>query len=200
MSSVRDFFERRDYDTISSLVEPRSRVLDLGCGDGALLEWLMSNKQCDARGVELDGTLVRQAITRGASVYQGDMAQSLGDYPDRAFDYVILSQTLQQVTRPVSVLTDMLRVGRKVIVGFPNFAHWTVRLSLLLSGRMPKNEMFPYEWHASPNIHMLTVLDFEALCHDQAWTVEKRLFLGGDHSVTRLANLRAETAVYLLRK
>jgi methionine biosynthesis protein MetW len=200
MSSVRAVFERRDYETISSLVEPRSRVLDLGCGDGALLEWLLRNKHCDARGVELDGNLVKQAITRGASVYQGDMAQSLGDYPDQAFDYVILSQTLQQVARPLSVLKDMLRVGRKVIVGFPNFAHWSVRVSLLLNGRMPKNPMFPYEWHASPNIHMLTVLDFEALCKDQSWTVEKRLFLGREKSVTHLANLRAETAVYLLRK
>ncbi len=200
MSSVRDVLLRRDYATIGKIIEPRAKVLDLGCGDGTLLAWLMENKQCAARGVELDGGLVQQAIARGASVYQGDMLQSLSDYPDQTFDYVILSQTLQQVENPRVVLREMLRVGRRMVVGFPNFGYWRIRLSYLFGGRAPKSRMFPYEWYESPNIHVLTVDDFELLVHRESWTVERRIFLAGAREVESLGNLLAEVAVYVVSR
>jgi methionine biosynthesis protein MetW len=200
MSSVRDVLERQDYQTIGEIIEPGSRVLDLGCGDGALLAWLADKKRCDARGVEIDGALVRAAISRGASVYQGDIQQSLADYPDGAFDYVILSQTLQQVEKPRLILSDMLRVGRRLIVGFPNFGYWRVRMAYLFGGRAPKSRMFPFEWYDSPNIHVLTVEDFEALVTLERWHVERRIFLAGARRVEMLGNLRAEVAVYVVRK
>jgi methionine biosynthesis protein MetW len=191
------FLERQDYATIGEIIEPGSRVLDLGCGDGALLAFLMHEKNVDARGVEIDRNLVQQAIARGASVYQGDLAQSLADYPDGAFDYVILSQTLQQVARPRVILNEMLRVGRKMIVGFPNFGYWRIRAQYLLGGRAPKSRMFPYEWFDSPNIHVLTVEDFEALAAEEKWRIEQRIFLAGRRRVSLLGNLRAEVAVYV---
>ena len=197
---VREILGRRDYAIIGDIVEPKSRVLDLGCGDGALLAWLMKNKKVDARGVELDGALVQQAIAKGASVYQGDIAQSLADYPDQAFDYVILTQTLQQVESPLTILRDMLRVGRQMIVGFPNFAHWGVRGSLLFNGRAPRTTLFPYEWHESPNIHVLTVKDFEELVQKEQWKVAHRIFLAGQRKVNVFPNLRAEVAVYVVRR
>ncbi len=198
--TVREVLERSDYATIGEIIEPGSRVLDLGCGSGALLAWLMENKGIDARGIELDGALVQQAIARGASVYQGDMAESLSDYPDAVFDYVILSQTLQQVAHPRELLREMLRVGRRIIVGFPNFGHWSVRLGMLFGGQMPKNPLFPYEWYETPNIHMLTVNDFENLVSKESWKVEHRIFLAGQRQIKTIGNLRAEVAIYVVRK
>ena len=191
---------RRDYAIIGEIVEPGSKVLDLGCGEGELLQWLAENKGVDARGVEIEGAKVQRAIARGVSVYQGDIDQGLADYPDQAFDYVILSQTLQETRHPLQVLREMLRVGRRAIVAFPNFGHWQVRLSMLTSGRAPKTRLFPYEWHASPNIHILTIDDFEQLARQEGLTVERRYFLTSDRRVTSLANLRAEVAVYLVRR
>ena len=195
-----DLFARKDFAVIANWVAPNSRVLDLGCGDGTFIAWLGENKACDARGVEIDRDLVRRAIARGASAYQGDIESGLKDYSTGAFDYVILSQTLQQARQPLELLNEILRVGKHVIVGFPNFSHWSVRWSHLVSGRSPINELFPYEWYESPNIHFVTVKDFEMLCKRQNWTVEKKVFLSGDHEVSQMPNLRAEIAVYLLRK
>ena len=138
-------------------------MLDVGCGEGELLHWLALHKGVDARGVEIVGSKVQRAIARGVSVYQGDIDQGLADYPDHAFDYVILSQTLQEVRKPLKVLKEMLRVGRRAIVAFPNFGHWTVRLAHLWSGRAPRTKLFPHDWYDSPNIHFLTIHDFEAL-------------------------------------
>ena len=192
-----DVFGRRDYAIISELVEPGTRVLDLGCGEGELLEWLRDHKNVDGRGVELTGASVQKAIARGVSVYQGDLEAGLGDYPPQAFDYVILSQTLQQTRDPLGVLKGMLRIGRRGIVAFPNFGHWRVRVSHLLTGRSPQTELFPYDWYDSPNIHFLTVLDFEALAAKQNWRVERRIFLAGNREVTLLPNLMSEVAVFL---
>ena len=153
---------RSDYAIIGELVEPNTKVLDLGCGEGELLQWLVENKAVDARGLELIGSKVQRAIARGVSVYQGDIDQGLQDYPDLAFDYVILSQTLQETHWPLKVLREMLRVGRHAIVAFPNFGHWSVRLSHLWSGRSPQTRLFPHNWYDSPNIHFLTVQDFDA--------------------------------------
>ncbi len=195
-----DLFARKDFAVIANWVAPNSRVLDLGCGDGTFIAWLGENKACDARGVEIDRDLVRRAIARGASAYQGDIESGLKDYSTGAFDYVILSQTLQQARQPLELLNEILRVGKYVIVGFPNFSHWSVRWSHLVSGRSPINELFPYEWYESPNIHFVTVKDFEMLCKRQNWTVEKKVFLSGDSEISSMPNLRAEIAVYLLRK
>jgi methionine biosynthesis protein MetW len=197
---VRELLGRSDYAIIGEIVEPGAKVLDLGCGEGELLAWLAENKNVDARGVELAAAKVQRAIARGVSVYQGDIDEGLADYPDQAFDYVILSQTLQETRRPLHVLREMLRVGRRAIVAFPNFGHWPVRLSLLWSGRAPKTRLFPHEWYESPNIHILTVDDFEALAAAEGLTIEKRYFLAGHRKVEFLPNLFAETAVFLVRR
>jgi homoserine O-acetyltransferase len=199
-ATVNDFAGRQDFSTITNWIAPESRVLDLGCGDGALIAWLGENKHCDARGVEIDRELVQRAIARGASAYQADIEKSLKDYSDLAFDYVILSQTLQQSRKPLELLRNILRVGRYAIVGFPNFSHWSVRWSHLVSGRAPQNELFPFEWYESPNIHFVTVKDFEMLCAKEGWTVEKRVFFSAQAEVKTLPNLTAEIAVYLLRR
>jgi len=198
--NVSELLGRSDYAIIGEIVEPKSRVLDLGCGEGELLRWLAENKAVDARGVEIDGTCVQRAIARGVSVFQSDIDQGLADYPDAAFDYVILSQTLQETRHPRDVLREMLRVGRRGIVAFPNFGHWRVRASMLMSGRAPQTTLFPYEWYESPNIHFLTVHDFEALAAMDRMVVERRYFLSGHRKVTALPNLLAEVAIYLVRR
>jgi methionine biosynthesis protein MetW len=191
---------RSDYAIISELIEPDTRVLDLGCGEGELLDWLAQNKNVDARGVEISGARAQQAIARGVSVFHSDLEDALADLPDQAFDYVILSQTLQETREPLKVLRDMLRVGRRAIVAFPNFAHWSVRLAHLFTGRAPKTKLFPHDWFNSPNIHFLTVDDFESLAAAEKWAVERRIFLQGARKVGFLPNLMAEVAVFLIRK
>jgi methionine biosynthesis protein MetW len=198
--SVRDVLGRKDYAIISEIIEPNTRVLDVGCGEGELLHWLALHKQVDARGVEIVGSKVQRAIARGVSVYQGDIDQGLADYPDEAFDYVILSQTLQEVRKPLKVLKEMLRVGKRAIVAFPNFGHWSVRLAHLWSGRAPRTKLFPHDWYDSPNIHFLTVHDFEALAANEHWTVERAFYLSSDKEVRTLPNLMAELGVFLIRK
>jgi methionine biosynthesis protein MetW len=197
---VGELLGREDFAIIGDIVEPNSRVLDLGCGEGELLEWLAENKGVDARGVEISATKVQRAIARGVSAYQGDIDEVLEDYSDHAFDYVILSQTLQETRNPLKVLRDMLRVGRRAIVAFPNFGHWSIRLSLLLTGRAPKTPLFPYEWFDSPNVHVLTVDDFDLLARKEGFTVERCYFIAGRHRITVLPNLLAEEAVYLVTR
>jgi methionine biosynthesis protein MetW len=196
---VHALFGRSDYAIIGELVEPGTKVLDLGCGEAELLAWLKENKQVLARGVELSAAKVQRAIARGVSVYQGDIDEALADYPDATFDTIILSQTLQETQRPLRVLTEMLRVGRTAIVAFPNFGHWRVRIAHLFSGRAPKTGLFPYDWHSSPNLHYLTVQDFESLASEQGWIVDRRIFLTGQRQLTMFPNLMAEVAVYRFR-
>ena len=190
---------RQDYAMIGEMIEPKARVLDLGCGDGELLAWLCEQKQIDGRGVEIEGENVRRAIARGVSVYQGDIDEGLADYPDGSFDFVILSQTLQEMRYPLRVLREMLRVGLHAIVAFPNFGHWRVRLAHLMSGRAPRTKLFPYDWYESPNLHFLTIDDFISLCGKQNWTIERRIFVGKSGTVDSLPNLRAEVAVFSIR-
>jgi methionine biosynthesis protein MetW len=195
---VQEILGRSDYAIIGEIVEPKARVLDLGCGEGELLEWLAIHKGVDARGVELSSAKVQHAIARGVSVFQSDIDQALADYPDHAFDYVILSQTLQETRSPRQVLREMLRVGRRGIVAFPNFGHWRVRVSMLCSGRAPRTTLFPYEWYESPNIHFLTIHDFEDLAQLEGLKIERRYYLAGHRKITTLPNLTAEVAVYLV--
>jgi methionine biosynthesis protein MetW len=195
----RQLLDRTDYAMIAEIVEPRSRVLDLGCGEGELLAWLRDYKHVDARGVEIEGNKVRRAISRGVSVFQGDIDKGLADFPDSAFDFVILSQTLQEMRYPLRVLQEMLRVGRHAIVAFPNFGHWTMRLSHLFSGRAPQTKLFPHDWYDSPNLHFLTVEDFVSLCRKQNWVIERQIFLQGDRPVHIFPNLMAQVAVFSIR-
>lgn len=191
---------RPDYAMIAALVEPGSRVLDLGCGEGELLVALKELKNVAGRGVEIDPNKVRRAIGRGVSAYQSDIDHGLADYPEKTFDFVILSQTLQETRYPLSVLQEMLRVGKHAIVAFPNFGHWTTRISHLISGRAPRTKLFPHEWHESPNLHFTTIDDFIRLCRTQGWIIERQIFLRGDRKVGRYANLLAEVAVFSIRK
>jgi methionine biosynthesis protein MetW len=190
--------ERPDFHVIGEIIEPGSRVLDLGCGEGELLAWLLEHKRVLARGVEISPAQVRRAISRGVSVYQGDIDEGLADYPDKAFDYVILSQTLQETRSPLQVLREMLRVGRRAIISFPNFGHWKVRAAMLVNGQAPKTKLFPYNWYNSPNIHFLGINDFEDFCREFNFPVERRYFLAGARHVKAFPNLIAQTAVFLL--
>jgi methionine biosynthesis protein MetW len=194
---VRKVYVRRDFEIIGELIEPRTRVLDLGCGGGELLEWLKEHKEVDGRGVELSGSRVQKAIARGVTVYQGNLESAVSEYPEQVFDYVILSQTLQETADPLKVLRGMLRVGKHAIVAFPNFGHYSVRLATLFAGRAPRTKLFPHEWYNSPNIHFLSVVDFESLAAKEGWKVEKRIFLSGTNKVTGFPNLMAEVAVFL---
>jgi methionine biosynthesis protein MetW len=197
---VRDVLGRSDYAIVSGLIEPGTKVLDLGCGDGELLQWLAQNKGVEGRGIEINSAKVQRAISRGVAVYQGDIDAGLTNYPDQAFDYVILGQTLQETRHPLGVIREMLRVGRHAIVTFPNFGHWSVRLAHLFSGRAPKNRLFPHNWYDSPNIHFLTVKDFEELVRQESLVVEREIFLSGQHLGRFLPNLMAEVAVFLVRR
>lgn len=196
---VPEVLGREDYRIIGEIVDQGSRVLDLGCGEGELMAWLEQTKDAEARGVEISPDQVRKCLASGLSVYQGDIDRGLADYPNQAFDYVILSQTLQETREPLHVLREMVRVGRRAIIGFPNFGHWSSRLSLLMSGRAPKTEHLPYEWYDTPNIHWVTILDFEELLHAEGMTIERCYFLSGNRRVRRWPSLLADTAVYLIR-
>lgn len=196
---VHDILGRSDYAIISEIVTPGSLVLDLGCGGAELLAWLVENKNVRARGIEINPGKVRKAIARGVLVYQGDLESSLMDYPDQSFDYVLLSQTLHQTQRPLQVLREMLRIGRHIVVAFPNFGHWRVRWAHMFSGRSPRTPLFPYEWYNSPNRHFCTIKDFEETVREQNWTIEKTIYLSGAREIALSPNLLAEIAVYLIR-
>ena len=192
---------RPDLAIIAANVAAGSRVLDVGSGDGALMAALRDERQVDARGLEIDPANVAAAVARGLSVIQGDADIDLADYPADAFDYAILSQTLQTTRRPDQVLDQLLRIGRMAFVSFPNFAHWRVRLSLLWGGRMPVTRLLPLEWYETPNIHHVTIDDFREYVRDRGLTVEGAWFLSGDKLTSAAAaNFRAEHAVFLLRR
>ena len=192
---------RPDLAIIAEQIAPGSRILDVGCGDGALMAALRDSKNVDARGLELDAGNVAAAVSRGLSVIQGDADIDLAEYPDASFDYAILSQTLQTAHRPDVVLDHLLRIGCRAFVSFPNFAHWRVRLSLMMGGRMPVTRLLPERWFDTPNIHHVTIDDFRAFVGERGIEVEGAWFLSGDKRTTSAAaNLMAEHAVFRLRK
>ena len=192
---------RPDLAIIAEHVAPGSRILDVGCGDGALMAALRDTKGVDARGLEIDAGNVAAAVSRGLSVIQGDADRDLAEYPDASFDYAILSQTLQTAHRPDVVLDHLLRIGQQAFVSFPNFAHWRVRLSLLWGGRMPVTRLLPERWYDTPNIHHVTIDDFRSFVAERGIEVEGAWFLSGDkRTISAAANMLAEHAVFRLRK
>jgi methionine biosynthesis protein MetW len=197
---------RPDLRVIAEMIRPRSRVLDVGCGDGVLLHHLVYEKGVDGRGIELSSEGVNACVSAGLPVIQGNAETDLIDYPDDAFDYVVLSQTLQAVHAPKTVLEQLLRIGQRAIVSVPNFAHWRLRLFLLIRGRMPVSASLPYEWYETPNIHLCTIKDFVALCRTMGIAIERSVCFdagGIRHRLGRgmlLANLLGEQAVFLLRR
>lgn len=197
---------RVDLELIAGMVAPGTRVLDIGCGDGALIDHLFRTRRCDARGIEIDMAEVTRAVAHGLPVMQGDADSDLMHYPDGAFDYVVLSRTLQAVERPREVLRQMLRIGMHAIVSFPNFGHWSLRWQLLSTGRMPMTRTWGRMWYETPNIHPCTIRDFLDLCTSEGYVVEQ--WLAADEEGRRapwrrapwLANLFGEQGLFLLRR
>jgi methionine biosynthesis protein MetW len=195
---------RRDLRLIADMTEPGSRVLDIGCGDGALLAYLARDKAVDARGIELSQSGVNACVRHGLSVIQGDADRDLDAFPDGAFDVVVLSQTLQATRQPRHVLEALLRIGKRAIVSFPNFGFWRIRLSLLIRGRMPMSALLNNPWYDTPNIHLCTIRDFVALCDELGARIERSLSLdrhGRPIALNprgSLANLLAEQGIFLL--
>jgi methionine biosynthesis protein MetW len=195
---------RPDLAAIAAMIPKGARVLDVGCGDGALLEHLSQTKNVDGRGLELSQQNVNACVARGLSVIQGDADTDLGEYPSQVFDVVILSQTIQATWEPKTVLGHLLRIGRHVVISFPNFGHWKVRLSLLAQGRMPRTKTLGYEWYDTPNIHLCTIADFVDMAMECDAEIEQALALTplgttrAMHAHAWVPNLMAEGAIFLL--
>jgi methionine biosynthesis protein MetW len=196
---------RSDLAAIASLIPQNARVLDVGCGDGALLEYLSETKNVDGRGLELSQQKVNASVARGLPVIQGDADTDLGEYPSQVFDVVILSLTIQATRNPRAVLSEMLRIGRRTIVSLPNFGHWHIRLGLLAKGRMPRNKTLDNEWYDTPNIHLCTIADFVDLAETCGAEIEQAFALTPTGRTKPMSprswgpNLLAEAAIFLLR-
>ena len=186
---------RADLSAIVRWVAPEARVLDLGCGDGSLLRTLWQERRAPGYGVEIDDAAVLECVQNDVNVLQVDLESGLSLFADRSFDCVILSETLQTIHRTELLMREMLRVGREVIVSFPNFGHWSARLQVVL-GHMPVSETLPYEWYETPNVHHCTIVDFEHLCRRLELRIRERLVLHRGKGVTWLPNLRGSVAVY----
>ena len=190
---------RADLRLITSLIPEGAKVLDIGCGDGALLAELRRKRRIAGQGIELSGEGVRRCLAAGLSVIQGDADTDLDDYPAASFDFVVLSQTIQATHNPAKVLKNLLRIGKAAVVSFPNFGHWKTRLNLAWRGRMPLSADMSYAWHSTPNIHPCTIADFRDLCRENKVVIQKALVPNGTWKGA-LSNLLDETAVFLVTK
>lgn len=189
-----------EYKTFSDWIFKGASVLDLGCGDGELLSFLVNKKQVRGQGIEIDEQAIVQCVARGLSVYQQDIDTGLSEYADNSFDYVILNQTIQQVKKPVVALQEALRVGKKTIVGFPNFAYYKARFSIFFKGHVPVTAALPFKWYDTPNLHFLSLSDFEAYCESRGIRIEHAFFKSGNKKVFGLPNLLSEFGFFLLSK
>ncbi|MBR5303819.1 MAG: methionine biosynthesis protein MetW [Candidatus Gastranaerophilales bacterium] len=194
-----------NYKVVCDLIEKNSRVLDLGCGQGELLELLKTEKQVKGFGVEINQDSLLEALVKGLSVIQGDIDKGLDEFQDNMYDYAILNQTLQSTKYPEMIIDEMLRVAKKGIVSFPNFAYWRVRFYLFFKGRMPKSEQLPYEWYDTPNIHLLTIGDFFEFCKKRNIKIEKSVYLTRNKSrsgflIRHIANFFSQEVVFVISK
>ena len=197
---------RFDLQVIAAWIEPKSKVLDLGCGTGDLLAYLKKNKQVIGTGLEQSEAKVTECISKGLSVLQGDINDEVQDYQDNSFDYAILSQTLQQVYNPAELIQGLLRISSRVIVSFPNFSNWYIRLQIFLSGRAPKTKELPFDWHDTPNIRVITINDFRLFAKNVGFDIVKEVAINTYHHdlkgniITFLPNLRASYGIFLIGK
>ncbi|MFP4453587.1 MAG: methionine biosynthesis protein MetW [Desulfobacterales bacterium] len=197
---------RFDLRVIASWIQPGSRIIGLGCGEGELLAYLKEHRQIKETGIEIVEEKVVKCIEKGLSVIQGDINEEMHDYPDDTFDYVILSQTLQQVYDPLGLIGSMLRIGKKAIVSFPNFGHWHVRLQVLFTGHAPVTPQLPYTWYATPNIRILSIKDFRAFADNVGFLILKEVSINTDKQdksgriVKALPNLRATYGTFLISR
>ena len=188
-----------DHRVILDLVNPSSSVLDLGCGTGELLSLLVREKDVKAQGIEIDDKAIFECVAKGLSVFHDDIDTGLPEYGDKAFDFVILNQSIQQVKKPDMVLREALRVGRKVIVGIPNFAHIKARFQISFKGRVPVTPSLPYQWYDTPNLHFLSLLDFIEYCEKQDVRIESAHFLGNKGKVRIFPNLFGQVGIFILK-
>ena len=197
---------KQEFKVISQLIEEKSLALDVGCGDGELIEYLLKNKTKDIRGLEISKEKVQNCLSKGLTVIEGDAENDLKQFPDLSFDYVILSQTLQAFLNPEIVIKELLRVGKRAIVTIPNFGHWKVRIDLLIKGTMPVTKSLPNEWYNTPNLHMCTIQDFYNFCNKRNIKIYKSLSLNGEKisnisiSNLKFKNLISELGIFLLEK
>ena len=191
---------RLDHKIIYGIVKPGSGVLDLGCGTGELLSLLAKEKSAKVQGIELSGEAIYKCVEKGLSVFHGDIDTGLAEYPDKSFDYVILNQSMQEVRRVDFVIEEALRVGKKVIVGFPNFAYWRARLRLFLKGKTPVTYSLPYRWYNTPNLHFLSISDFKEFCSEKKITISEAYYLGRKRMTKILPNLLALNAIFIITK
>ncbi len=189
-----------EHKVISGWISSGASVLDLGCGDGELLSLLIRNKQVHAQGIELSEQAIHNCVAAGLSVFQQDIDTGLTDYGDKSVDYVILNQTFQQVKKPDFAIKEALRVGKKVIVGFPNFCYITDRFQIFFRGKVPVTASLPYEWYDTPNLHFLSIADFKDYCKKSCITVEDAVFISKNRTVRFLPNLFGEVGLFLLSK
>jgi len=192
--------QRLDHRIICNLVRPDTQVLDLGCGDGSLMSLLIREKSASVQGIELDDEAVHRCIEKGLTVFHGDIESGLADYPDQAFEDVILNQSMQEVKKVDFVIQECLRVGKRVIVGFPNFAQIMSRWSIFFRGRTPVTRSLPHFWYETPNVRFLSIRDFEDFCEHKGLRVLKTVYLGAGRTLTFLPNVFARDAIYVVSK